>query len=389
MFLDDSYFQGELAIPNLKIGGNATGVASMIEATGEASFDWFVEKYEREALGFILGDKLRDEFLAGLEGENPEKWEKLRDVIFVKGEYYSYSPVANYVYMMITRYGQTQPSMVGEVRKRAKSRARVKGDEKSCDADGSKKGGRGKRKKREENGEEERRSRRRRNKGEEDGEEEMRGRGKRRKREEDGEEERRARGRRRQKEGRRRRNRDDTSSSDQLDWDALKNARFYTPSPSETSEMASDEEVSTEEREEAPGVSALRDPDTPAKGLSVTFNITPKQEGVSEKRETAKPRDSVTEIAASLDDSESFFEEEEEEDSSDSYSSDRLLSDTVDVSTKLGRSIVRLPNGVTIEVSSNSDIGIDFNADFPHTESSELEMHDSSIRVSTNLIDSV
>lgn len=118
MFLDDSYFQGELAIPNLKIGGNATGVASMIEATGEASFDWFVEKYEREALGFILGDKLRDEFLAGLEGENPEKWEKLRDVIFVKGEYYSYSPVANYVYMMITRYGQTQPSMVGEVRKR-------------------------------------------------------------------------------------------------------------------------------------------------------------------------------------------------------------------------------------------------------------------------------
>ena len=89
MFLDESYFQGELAIPNLKIGGNATGVASMIEATGEASFDWFVEKYEREALGFILGDKLRDEFLAGLEGENPEKWEKLRDVIFVKGEYYS------------------------------------------------------------------------------------------------------------------------------------------------------------------------------------------------------------------------------------------------------------------------------------------------------------
>ena len=278
----------------------------------------------------------------------------------------------------------------GEGRKRAKTRTRRERDENARDADVSKNGSRGRTRKREDREEGTRGHGKRRKR--EDREEETRGRGKRRQRDGDGEEETRGRGKRRQNEGRRKQKRGesgDTSSSDELDWDALKNARFYTPSPSETSELASDEEASVEEREDAPRVSALRDPETPAKGLSVTFNITPKQE-VSEKQ-TGQGRDSVTEIAASLDNSESFLEEEEEEEARSSDSSDRFVSDTVDVSTKLtnGRSIVRLPNGVTLEVSSNSDIGIDFNADFPNTESSELEMHDSSIRVSTNLIDSL
>ena len=61
MFLDDTYFRGELYLPNLVKGDNNAGKAAILQTVGEKNLLWFVEKYEDEALGFIIGKELRDE----------------------------------------------------------------------------------------------------------------------------------------------------------------------------------------------------------------------------------------------------------------------------------------------------------------------------------------
>lgn len=118
MFLDGTYFKGELYLPNLVKGDNNAGKAAILQTVGEQDLLWFIEKYEGEALDLMIGEDLRTQMEAGLQGGSPEKWEKLRDVIFRKGQYGSYSPVANYVYCKILASGKTQTSMSGEVRKR-------------------------------------------------------------------------------------------------------------------------------------------------------------------------------------------------------------------------------------------------------------------------------
>lgn len=134
MFLDSTYFQGELSIPNLRFRDrDVVGVAAVaIQATGETTLEWFVEKYEREFLVHLLGLDLYERFIAGLDPSAPghEYFEKLRDVIFVKGKQFSYSPAANYVYYWLTRDGRTQPSGVGEVRAKVDSTEIVSGSSK-------------------------------------------------------------------------------------------------------------------------------------------------------------------------------------------------------------------------------------------------------------------
>ena len=44
MFLDVSYFDGELSIPNAK-RNNAPGAASILQAVGEHALDWYLEKF--------------------------------------------------------------------------------------------------------------------------------------------------------------------------------------------------------------------------------------------------------------------------------------------------------------------------------------------------------
>lgn len=118
MFLDDTYFKGELYLPMLQKSDYGVGKAAILQSVGENNLNWYIERYEMEALGKIVGEKLRDEMIEGLESDTPEKWEKLRDAIFVKRGDYAFSPVANYVYCMIMAAGKTQTSMSGEVRKK-------------------------------------------------------------------------------------------------------------------------------------------------------------------------------------------------------------------------------------------------------------------------------
>lgn len=122
MFLDGTYFQGELSIPNFKFRSRETsGVAAIVQAVGESSLEWFVGKYEEEFLVNILGRGLYEKWIGGLEDEESETysyWTELRDRIFIRKGNYGYSPVANYVYYWLMRNGNTRTSSVGEVKAR-------------------------------------------------------------------------------------------------------------------------------------------------------------------------------------------------------------------------------------------------------------------------------
>ena len=116
MFLDDTYFQGELSLPNLKY--SSCGISTMLEIVGHETLEWYIEKYEQRYLVDLLGEDLYSRFIAGLAAndETDEKWIDLRNKIFnVSGEF-GYSPAANYVYFFAYRDGQTKTSMNGEVR---------------------------------------------------------------------------------------------------------------------------------------------------------------------------------------------------------------------------------------------------------------------------------
>lgn len=116
MFLDSTYFQGDLYLPNLKIQSGTAGVAAMLQAVGENTLEWYVDRYEREFLDRLLGQKLARAFVDGMRQEKPEaRWSALKERIYRK-ERFSYSPAANYVFYWLSRRGRTQTSIHGEVR---------------------------------------------------------------------------------------------------------------------------------------------------------------------------------------------------------------------------------------------------------------------------------
>ncbi len=117
MILNASYFVGDLYLPNIRANGAASGVAGVIDAVGNASLEYYIEKYEAEFLVRLLGRGLADAFREGLAEEpvRPE-WAALRDRIYRTEGRYPYSPAAGYVYYWIMRNGATQTTRNGEVR---------------------------------------------------------------------------------------------------------------------------------------------------------------------------------------------------------------------------------------------------------------------------------
>lgn len=111
MYLDNTYFTGNLYIPNLVY---RSGAGAVIQAVNEYSLNWFIEKYEEEFLIELLGRNLYNEMTTGVDN-GEEKWIALRDKIYRVGDV-SFSPAANYVYFNAMRDFQTQTSMNGEVR---------------------------------------------------------------------------------------------------------------------------------------------------------------------------------------------------------------------------------------------------------------------------------
>lgn len=114
MFLDDTYFQGELYIPNVK-RDSSFGVSSVLQAVGEHTLDWYIVKYEKRCLIELMGEEMYLKFIQGVEDEDND-WMALRDNIFVEEDGFKYSLVANYVYFYAMRDMQTQTSPKGEVR---------------------------------------------------------------------------------------------------------------------------------------------------------------------------------------------------------------------------------------------------------------------------------
>lgn len=117
IILDNTYFQGELYLPNLKKTSSTVGVAAMLQAVGENTLEWFIDKYELEFLYQILGRKLTESFVKGLkEDPQDEIWINLKKALVVESESFKYSPIANYVFFFISRRGRTQTTINGEVK---------------------------------------------------------------------------------------------------------------------------------------------------------------------------------------------------------------------------------------------------------------------------------
>ena len=139
MFLSNAYFQGELYLPNLTRSAGTVGVASVLQVIGAGTLEWYIDRYEKEFLSKLLGDKLAENLMEAYseypvltadgypvvdgvqdlvfagQGEN-QIWVDLYHEIFRQWNDSYFSPAANYVYYWICRRGRTQTSMNGEVR---------------------------------------------------------------------------------------------------------------------------------------------------------------------------------------------------------------------------------------------------------------------------------
>ncbi len=121
MIIDATYFIGEVSIPNT----GATAVSQQL--------NFFIEKYERELMGSILGKQLYDDLLAGLAltPTVDQKWLDLKKgVVYTdlngRETYWkglvTQSPsakeslIAQYVYYWFVRNNATQTSGIGEVK---------------------------------------------------------------------------------------------------------------------------------------------------------------------------------------------------------------------------------------------------------------------------------
>lgn len=86
-----------------------------MQTVGEYSLDWFIEKYEHEYLCNLLGKKLSQSFIDGLNQSEPSQiWIDLKDKIYYTQGNVSFSPAANYVWYHVRRWARTQTTVQGE-----------------------------------------------------------------------------------------------------------------------------------------------------------------------------------------------------------------------------------------------------------------------------------
>ncbi len=116
MFLNDTYFQGELSLPILKrSAGPLIGVERAVHASGEKNLEYFVTKYETKALRDILGPTLAMNFIRGINRTSNPIWKDLFNQIFQEDCDCGFSPVANYVYYFVKRDMRSHSTTVAEV----------------------------------------------------------------------------------------------------------------------------------------------------------------------------------------------------------------------------------------------------------------------------------
>lgn len=116
MILDYTYFQGKLALPNVRHGSH-NDLSNVLNIVGTQSLEWFIAKYEPEFLRNLLGDKLFNAFKEGREQQpTSQKWIDLEKALYWQDGIYKFSPAANYVYFFIKENLISQTTVHGEKR---------------------------------------------------------------------------------------------------------------------------------------------------------------------------------------------------------------------------------------------------------------------------------
>lgn len=116
MFLNSTYFEGELYLPSLERNySEGVGISRITQTVNENSLEWYIEKYEPEYLKKLLGEHLYFAFITEIvKEEHDPKWDVLLNMIYRKKDKYSFSPAANYVYFNLGRSSKSQITGKGE-----------------------------------------------------------------------------------------------------------------------------------------------------------------------------------------------------------------------------------------------------------------------------------
>jgi hypothetical protein len=115
ILIDETYFTGELKLPNLPVNGAVSGVALALQTVGENNLDVFVDKYVTDYLVRLFGRELALRFLEEIAKPLPSQiWVDVQDQLLMEFGAYKASPLANYVYFMVNRDAVTKTTQAGE-----------------------------------------------------------------------------------------------------------------------------------------------------------------------------------------------------------------------------------------------------------------------------------
>ncbi|KAF0193983.1 MAG: hypothetical protein FD166_3609 [Bacteroidetes bacterium] len=113
MLIDQSYFVGEILVPNL------TGVGP-IPAGNVEELTRFITKYEPDYLDEVLGPGLSEAFQAGISAATPDqRWIDLKSKLV--NDTRKESPIAGYVYYHFYRDRLSTSSGLGEIESSAEN----------------------------------------------------------------------------------------------------------------------------------------------------------------------------------------------------------------------------------------------------------------------------
>jgi hypothetical protein len=116
LLIDETYFTGELSLPNISVNGDvSSGFALALRTVGENNLGVFVDRYVTDYLIRLFGRELAQKFLEEIEKPLPGQiWLDLKAQLLVSYGSYKASPLANYVYYWVMRDARTKTTMAGE-----------------------------------------------------------------------------------------------------------------------------------------------------------------------------------------------------------------------------------------------------------------------------------
>lgn len=131
MFLDRTYFEGEIYLPTNEVlipNRTSVGVAALTQSAGQNNLALFISVYEEDYLKKLLGKIYHvfiDEMISDIYSERTQQLYKkiysTKQILKTKNgvpfkDSIPYSPAAYYVYYEYMRANRSQTSMKGEVR---------------------------------------------------------------------------------------------------------------------------------------------------------------------------------------------------------------------------------------------------------------------------------